>query len=106
MSFFRRFARGVERTLRPIVRPAALAAAAYFAPAALPLISRVIGSPPPRATEEIYDSPRGYFPTADSAYPIMPGGFGVRGGFATEPDAYDEEEENVEDDDPFNCSCR
>lgn len=102
MSFFRK----LERAFRPIARPAALAAAAYFAPAALPLISRVIARPSARETESIYDSPRGYFPTADSAIsnPIMPGGFRTMPGELSYQ--YDEEQLiDIEDVDPYNCSC-
>jgi hypothetical protein len=57
----RSFFRGVEKFVRPIVRPAAAALTAIYAPAALPLVQGALGlRTPGQAPPEI--DPGGYFP--------------------------------------------
>jgi hypothetical protein len=74
MSFLSKAFKSITRS--PLFKPLATAAIATFAPAALPLLSSLTKAPPPRPVEDIYDAPRGYFPTADSAItnPVFPMG--------------------------------
>jgi len=62
MSFFRNVFRSVEKFVRPIVRPAAQALTAIYAPAALPLMQSYLGQAPSGDVAG-QEPPQGYFPS-------------------------------------------